>query len=92
MAKVIGKVTEEERDEIQALFERKNGLAELSKILTPDNSMMYERLVQDMGRTQTEFQRWWDLMSKKYAWENTEGGSWSIDFDTCEITLSDSLL
>lgn len=88
MTKIIGKVTEAERDEIQALFERKNGLTELSKILTLDNSMIYERLVQDMGRTQIEYQKWWDRMAQKYAWENIDGGSWSIDFNTCEITLN----
>lgn len=33
MKKVIGRVAVEERDEIQALFERRNGLNELAKIL-----------------------------------------------------------
>ena len=37
MIKIIGKVTETERDEIQNLFERRNGLNELAKILTADN-------------------------------------------------------
>ena len=35
--KIVGQVTPEERDEIQKLFERKNGLTELAKILTADN-------------------------------------------------------
>ena len=34
--KLVGQVTPEERDEIQALFERRNGLNELAKILTSD--------------------------------------------------------
>ena len=33
MKKLIGKVTEEEKKEIQSLYERKNGLTELAKIL-----------------------------------------------------------
>ena len=32
--KVVGQVTIEERNEIQQLFERRNGLNELAKILT----------------------------------------------------------
>ena len=56
--KVVGQVTEEEKNEIQALFERRNGLNELAKILTSDNAELYERLVEDMGETGTKFQQW----------------------------------
>lgn len=85
--KVVGQVTEEEKNEIQALFERRNGLNELAKILTSDNAELYERLVKDMGETGTKFQNWWDRMAQKYQWESAEGGNWEIDFSTCEILL-----
>ena len=49
--KVVGQVTIEERNEIQQLFERRNGLNELAKILTADNHELYEKLVKDMGET-----------------------------------------
>ena len=87
MKKVIGRVTVEERDEIQALFERRNGLNELAKILTADNAELYERLIKDMGETGTKFQNWWDMMSKMYEWETNDNGHWEIDFDSCEISL-----
>lgn len=87
MKKAIGKVTEQERNEIQALFERRNGLNELAKILTADNAELYERLVKDMGETGTKFQNWWDSMAQNYQWESAEGGHWEINFDTCEIVL-----
>lgn len=87
MKKAIGKVTEQERNEIQALFERRNGLNELAKILTADNAELYERLVKDMGETGTKFQNWWDSMAQKYNWESAENGHWEINFDTCEIIL-----
>ena len=87
MNKLVGKVTTAERDEIKALFERKNGLQELSKILTADNSELYEKLVKDIGETSTKFQQWWDNMGAKYNWESIENGSWTINFDTCEIAL-----
>lgn len=85
--KLIGQVTVEEKNEIQTLFERRNGLNELAKILTADNSELYEKLVKDLGETGTKFQSCWDRMAEKYQWESTESGSWEINFDTCEIYL-----
>ena len=89
MKKLVGQVTTEEKNEIQYLFERRNGLSELAKILTPDNDTLYEKLVKDMGETGSKFQNWWDTMSKKYQWESTPNGNWEIDFDTCDIYLVD---
>lgn len=85
--KIIGQVTEEERNEIQTLFERRNGLNELAKIVTADNTDLYEKLVKDLGETGTKFQQWWDSMADKYQWESEEGGNWEINFETCEIYL-----
>lgn len=87
MKKELGYVTEKERDEIQALFERRNGLNELAKILTADNSELYERLVKDLSETSTKFQNWWSRMGEKYQWESAENGNWEIDFDLCKIYL-----
>ena len=41
--KKVGQVTPEECNEIQTLFERRNGLNELAKILTNDNTELYEK-------------------------------------------------
>ena len=86
--KLVGQVTPEERNEIQTLFERRNGLNELAKILTSDSAELYEKLVKDMGETSTKFQGWWNRMSQKYQWESSENGNWEINFDTCEIFLT----
>ncbi len=85
--KTVGHVTVEEKNEIQTLFERRNGLNELAKIVTADNNELYEKLVRDMGETGTKFQQWWDTMAEKYQWESSENGNWEIDFSTCEINL-----
>ena len=85
--KMVGQVTPEERDEIKQLFERRNGLNELAKILTADNTELYEKLVHDLGETGSKFQSWWDRMEIKYQWESNDGGNWGINFDTCEIFL-----
>ena len=88
MKKLVGQVTPDEKNEIQSLFERKNGLNELAKILTADNAELYEKLVNDMGETGTKFQNWWDIMARKYQWESCDGGNWEINFSTCEIFLN----
>lgn len=85
--KVVGRVTEEEKNEIMHLFERRNGLNELAKILSPDNEELYEKLVKDLGETSTKFHQWWERMASKYQWEGTESGSWEINFQTNEIVL-----
>lgn len=88
MTHVVGSVTPKERDEIQQLFERRNGLNELAKILTPNNEELYEKLVKDMGETSSKFQGWWDRMAEKYQWPGEENGHWEINFQTCEIILN----
>ena len=85
--KIVGQVTVEEKNEIQTLFERRNGLNELAKIVTADNTELYEKLVKDLGETGVKFQNWWNRMAEKYQWESSENGHWEINFDTCEITL-----
>ncbi len=85
--KIVGSVTEEEKNVIQRLFERRNGLNELAKILSADNVELYERLVKDMGETGNKFQQWWDTMAAKYQWESAPNGNWEINFDTNEIIL-----
>lgn len=85
--RLVGQVTVEEKNEIQMLFERRNGLNELAKILTADNAELYEKLVKDLGETGGKFQNWWDRMAEKYQWESAENGNWEINFDTCEIFL-----
>jgi CXXX repeat modification system protein len=90
--KIVGQVTPKERDEIQTLFERRNGLIELSKILTNDNTSLYEKLVTDMGETGTKYQYWWNKMFQKYQWDSSENGNWEINFDTCEVYLLEEQL
>ncbi|MBR1838936.1 MAG: CXXX repeat peptide modification system protein [Bacteroidaceae bacterium] len=85
--KIVGQVTPEEKNEIQTLFERRNGLNELAKIVTAENTELYDKLVRDLGETGTKFQQWWDRMAEKYQWESVDGGNWEINFDTCEISL-----
>ncbi len=85
--KKVGIVTTEERDEIQKLFRRHSGLTDLAKIVTADNVELYEKVINDLGDTNTKFQDWWNKKGEKYNWESAENGRWQINFDTCEIFL-----
>lgn len=87
MKKLVGKVTESEKREIQALFERRNGLVELAKVVVSTDETLYEKVVQDLGQTSTKFQNWWDRMSAQYQWERRDDGNWEIDFQTNDIYL-----
>ncbi len=92
---IVGRVTPQERDEIQALYERKNGLNELvlslqdSELL--NNPHFYEKIVADLGRTTTRSADWWNEKAKLYGWKNAPGGHWTIDFDSCDILLTTPL-
>lgn len=81
-------MSREECDQIRKLHERKNGLAELAKVITVDNNALYEKLVADMGETSLRYQQWWDDMAAKYHWEGNAAASWEIKFDTGEVFLS----
>lgn len=87
MKKIIFRVSAKDRDEILALYERQNGLNELAKILTADNSELYERLVKDLSETSTKSQQWWQNMSTTHNWESHPDGHWEIDFNDGSIYL-----
>lgn len=89
MKKWVGEVSEEEKNNVRALYERKNGLIELSKIMgiTDSNKPQYEKLVTDIVEASINFQHWWDEMSMKYQWENASDGNWEIDFHTNKVYL-----
>lgn len=88
MKTVIGKVTPEEKAQIQKLFERKNGLIELIRILDADNNGLYEKVVADIGETNVKYQEWWNTMSQKYNWQSSPNGQWEIDFQTDTVFLN----
>lgn len=85
--KLIGKITDEERDTIKQLYEKKNGLVELAKSLNESNIDLYDKITLDLGRVTIEFNDWWAEKSDKYQWENILGYQWEIQFQTGEIFL-----
>lgn len=87
--KVVGIVTLEERDEIKKLHMRKLSLIDLAKSLT-ENDELYEKVISDLSQTNEKFEKWWNEIGEKYSLEGRgSAGNWSINFDSCEISLSD---
>lgn len=85
--KIIGQVTETEKQEIKKLYERINGLRELIISIDVNDNHIYEKLVNDMAITKSKFDTWWQQKSLAYNWEKSENGLWKIDFETNEILL-----
>lgn len=91
--KMIGKVTEEEKNELLALFERKLGIEELTATLDSDllsndaKENLQNKMVSELGKAVLNLQSWWDNMYDKYKWEKTDESRWNIDFQTCDIYI-----
>ena len=85
--KIVGKVTEDEKREIQELYEKKLALENLLKIIDSSNEQMYVKLVADYGSTMRLFQEWWNKMHITYNWKSEKDKSWNINFETNEVSL-----
>lgn len=86
--KKIGNVSEDEKNVISCLFEKKAALENLLKIIDRSEfSDMYRKLEDDYEKICTKYEQWWADTSEKYNWENCIGGYWSIDFETRDILL-----
>lgn len=91
---VVGIVTEEEKNEMLVLFERKLGIEELAATLESDllsaeqKETMQEKMITELGKVKYHMQAWWDKMYEKYTWKNIDGHKWNIDFQSCEIILT----
>lgn len=84
---IIGKVSIEEKEEVYKLFKRKKSLLELCRVLKPDETVLYEKLVGDLGDTVEKLDLWWSKTSEKYSWKSSPNDTWSINFTNCEISL-----
>lgn len=83
MDKVICRLTDEEKNEIEAIFERKIALENLTKL--PDvvsNAALYEKLIADYGKTTIRFQKWWQMATEKYQ---LQGKEVRVDFENAQL-------
>lgn len=82
----IGTVLENEKKEIQNIYEKKNALENLIKVLSSEENDLYEKVLNDYTQINTEYLKWWDKMFNKYNWPD---GEYRINFKNNEICLVD---
>ena len=85
MAVLVGKVTEEEKREIEILYEKKTALKNLLKIKLKRNDK--EKIADELKNIEQLMEQWGKEKSEKYAWKSKPNGKWQILFSTCEILL-----
>lgn len=89
----VGAVTEQEKDEVMELCERKNALKELLVMLENNlldfelTSQLYNKIIADLQKSSLSINQWWKQKSQKYKWKSEEKGEWTINFNTNEIFL-----
>lgn len=90
MHKILTKITEEEGNEIEALFEKLNSLESLklsyeeSSNLLKDSSQ-YENVINDILVTKKGYTDWWERVVIKYSLEKHDIGKVYVDFAKNEI-------
>lgn len=85
MRKIVGAVTEEEKNAIRVINNHKCSLEELLMIL-PDESELRKKARTDLDETNKKYQKWWSDCQAKYQWEKGVG-DWTIIFETNEIVI-----
>lgn len=94
---IVGVVTKEEKNEIMVLFERKLGIEELTAtlegdLLSSDKKMnMNNKITEELEMVKSDLRNCWGRMYEKYKWKGLDGHKWAIDFQTCEIYITDQI-
>lgn len=86
MGKVVHILKDDEKNEIEELYEKKIALENLCKIIEPSNEKMYKKLIEDYGKIMFLYTNWWNKMSNCYQWE---GENWYINFSTQEVIIEE---
>lgn len=80
-------ITEEERDEIEKLNNRKNSLKSLSLTLADseldidERNWFYEKLINDISTTDKLYEEWWNKTCDKYKLDKDNSVKYYVDFE-----------
>ena len=91
--KILVTVKEEEKQEIQDLFERLNALKSLAMTLADNNlefekhSLLYEKLIKDLQESNRKYEQWWSNIANKYTLDVELLKRATIDFSSNEIFI-----
>lgn len=79
-------ITEEEKQEVRSLFNRKNAIRELLDS-SYNNQGLFDKLTGEFVEVSTNFQNWFKKFEEKYQAVGAPGHFWSVDFDNNTVTL-----
>ncbi len=87
---IVAQVKEQEKQEVESLFERINAIKTLVRTLAEENdlydenSKLYTRLVSDLAETNKRYENWWKSIVDNYGLERSNINKYIIDFyDNC---------
>ena len=90
---LIVKLTEEERDAIADINEKLSSLTSLSRTLCEENvvynenSDFYDRIMEDLNKTRSEYNNWWKEIAAKYNLQPDRLDKYYVNFISCGIYL-----
>lgn len=85
MKKKVGTVSEEDKNNIIDICEKKVALDNLEKVSL--EKIVLEKMVEEQEQTKKEYDNWWSNIGQKYQFEGDENGHWEIDFQSGVVTL-----
>ena len=87
MRKVIDVLTDVEKEEILELYEKKQAMENLFKIIIKEKEpLIYETLKRDYMELADDFNAWWNENIENKGWEK---GRLFVDFNSNEIILAE---
>ena len=85
--KVIDILNEKEKEEILELFEKKQAMENLAKVINAEtDEQLFQNLKNDYLVLMNEYTAWWSNNSEIKGWEK---GNLFIDFSTNEVVMDE---
>lgn len=89
---LVGKVTEEEKKEVEAYFEHFQSVtafvSSLSNEVLTEDPDLYEKFIQEAMEVVWKYQSWWAIKADKYLWPSSVRDNLFLDFTTNEVFIS----
>lgn len=94
MNKMLVRLQREEIEEIENYSERMNSLKTLTLVFESDEvfsekSSFYEKLIQDISKTNRNIRSWWTKIIRKYELERYDQEKLLVDFVSGQIEVKD---
>lgn len=88
--KVVGRVSEEEKNEIEVLFEHREALKSLVSSLSDEvlleDAIVYDKYIAEIAEINYRYRSWWERMEMQYNWPKLPKEHLTIDFNTNEVS------